>query len=70
MKVWRTSPQNFGQQKDIMSLVMTQEQGQYCWPTGFGFDNNYNEKIIFKEDSSENYKFNADEKMEHLRSVV
>lgn len=72
IKVWRPSEENFGNQKDVLSILMTQEQGQYCWPTGFGFDQNYHDQILF-EASDPKYgdpKLNGEKKMEHLRRVV
>jgi hypothetical protein len=32
---------------------MTQEQGQYCWPSGFAFDQNYNDLIEFNKTSKD-----------------
>ena len=46
---------------------MSQEQGQYCWPMGFAFDNNYHDRIYFNKTSK---NFNADKKMAHLRKFV
>jgi hypothetical protein len=69
MKVWRPSEENFGAQKDILSLLMTQEQGQYCWPQGFAFDQNYHDHITFDKADAKLYKESMD-KMEHLRRVV
>jgi len=32
LKVWRPSEENFSDDKDILTLLMTMEQGTYCWP--------------------------------------
>lgn len=41
--VWRPHEENFGKQKDILSLVIDQGAtlGSYCWPAGFWADTNY-----------------------------
>jgi len=67
VQVWRPDEDNFGRKKDILSIVMAQEQGNYCWPKGFAFDQNYHDYIDFDED---NKNFNAKEKMDHLKKVV
>jgi hypothetical protein len=43
--VWRAHEENFGKQKDILSITMDQQKnstlGSYCWPGGFWVDTNY-----------------------------
>ena len=72
MKVWRPSADNFKEDKDILTLLMTMEQGTYCWPQGFGFDSNYHERIVFDEDKDNALKLPVEwePKMEHLRNFV
>lgn len=43
LSVWRPHEENFGKQKDILSLVIDQGAtlGSYCWPAGFWADTNY-----------------------------
>ena len=48
VQVWRPDETNFGAKKDILSVVMAQESGNYCWPKGFAFDQNYNDFIDFE----------------------
>ena len=67
VKVWRPSEQNFGSQKDILTILMAQEQGQYCWPSGFAFDRNYQDYIFTDEKDK---LFNAESKMIHLERVI
>ena len=38
IQMWRADEENFGEKKDILSVTITQEQGNYCWPKGFAFD--------------------------------
>mmetsp|Transcript_32820 Transcript_32820/g.50127 ORF Transcript_32820/g.50127 Transcript_32820/m.50127 type:complete len:226 (+) Transcript_32820:1364-2041(+) len=42
-QVWRPHEENFGKQKDILSVVIDQGGvlGSYCWPAGFWADTNY-----------------------------
>ena len=72
MKVWRPSAENHGTEKDILTLLFTMEQGTYCWPRGFAFDSNYNERIIFPEDEDNPLGLPVawEEKMEHLRNFI
>jgi hypothetical protein len=72
MKIWRPSEENFGKEKDMLTLLMTMEQGTYCWPSGFAFDANYKERIVFPEDADNSMKLPPDwqPKMEHLRNYV
>lgn len=67
VQVWRADEDNFGAKKDILSVVLAQETGNYCWPKGFAFDQNYHDYIDFEE---ANKNFNAKEKMDHLKKVV
>lgn len=46
---------------------MAQESGNYCWPKGFAFDQNYHDYIDF---DASNKNYNAKEKMDHLKKVV
>ena len=41
IEVWRADERNFGPTKDILSILLIQESGNYCWPKGFGFDQNF-----------------------------
>lgn len=54
--VWRPHEENFGKQKDILSLVIDQGAtlGAYCWPAGFWADMNYeiDAPIIMNKNSS------------------
>jgi hypothetical protein len=66
-KVWRPDEANFGKQKDVLSVLITSEQGNYCWPYGFAFDQNYEDYIEFNK---KNQYFNADDRMAHLARYV
>ena len=68
ISIWRPAEENFGAQKDILTVMMSQEQGQYCWPKGFAFDQNYKDFIGFNQ--SDKKTFNAPEKMKHLRFIA
>lgn len=68
VQVWRADESNFGSKKDVLSIVMAQESGNYCWPKGFAFDQNYHDYIDFEEKNNKNY--NGKEKMDHLKKVV
>jgi hypothetical protein len=48
------------------------EQGTYCWPSGFAFDANYHERIVFPEDKENplNLTVEWEDKMEHLRNYI
>ena len=57
-----------------MTLNLKQEKDQYCWPEGFGFDQNYKQYITFDPEDPHykeaNYTDSYVKKMEHLRKVV
>ena len=45
--VWRPHEENFGKTRDILAITIDQNKvlGNYCWPTGFWADLNYNVDI-------------------------
>lgn len=60
--VWRPHEENFGKQKDILSITMDQQKnttlGSYCWPGGFWVDTNYLFDVpLVLNKNSKKYKF-------------
>lgn len=65
--MWRADEANFGDTKDTLQVLITTDQGNYCFPKGFSFDQNYREMIEF---SPESKNYNGNKKMAYLERYI